>query len=521
MDHDGRPRRKLERILEHYPVVMHGVSMSIGTIDPINSDYLTKLKALAEWVKPAWISDHLCWTGIAHKNTHDLLPVPYTEEALTHLIDRIKRVQDILDRPLMLENPSTYLEFSASSMPEWEFLARMAEGADCGLLLDANNIYVSCYNHRWDAKEYIDALPLERVAQIHLAGHSNKGTHIIDTHDDHVVDEVWNLYGYIMNKAARPISTMVEWDGKIPEFTVVQEEVNKARQWGKIAEGEVQFPTFSAYRRNDASLPKNLPYSEMLETLQTSIFEGKTLSISPDKWIKPKPDFSPDEQMQVYINGYRYRLFDIVYEDYPTLRHYLGKKDFKQLVDAYIEVTQSISYDISHYVQEFPAFVQAQCDEFAYEMAVLETHISQLNSLSETTPLTHENLDQAYPDLTPESFMQTTLQGRTACKLLAFAHTVNDYYNAVREEEEAEALKEPSYVAIYRHEDTMWRLPLEETEYHLLSSLFSGLPIEEAMSAALPQDVDEEAMAANLSHWFSRWMNNGLLAVPETHSIAA
>ena len=489
MDNDGRARRNLERVLEHYPVIMHGVSMSIGTIDPINSDYLTKLRELAEWVKPAWVSDHLCWTGIAHKNTHDLLPVPYTEEALQHLIDRIKQVQDILQRPLMLENPSTYLEFSSSSMPEWEFLTRMAEGADCGLLLDANNIYVSCYNHRWDAKEYIDALPLERVAQIHLAGHSNKGTHIIDTHDNHVVEEVWNLYGYIMNKAARPISTMVEWDGKIPDFSVVEEEVKKARTWSKIAESNVKFPPFTPYRRNDNTPPESANYSEMLTTLQTSIFEGEPLSTPPENWIKPKPDFSPLEQMQVYIHGYRYRLYDVVFEDYPILRHYLGAEPYKELLNYYVELTPSTHYDISRYTLEFPAFVQTRCDEFAYEMAVLETTITRLNNAAETTALTPENLGQAYPNLTAESFMELQLHRRAACKLFAFTYQVNDYYNAAREEADhpQKGLKQPSFLAIYRHEDTMWRLPLEETEYQLLSSLFDGLSMGEALGAALPQ----------------------------------
>ncbi|MCB1593207.1 MAG: DUF692 domain-containing protein, partial [Alphaproteobacteria bacterium] len=211
MDTGGRPVRKLEQILEDYPVVMHGVSLSIGTVDPLNSDYLQKLKTLASWVNPPWISDHLCWTGIAHKNTHDLLPVPYTEEALKNIVTRIRQVQDFLERPIVLENPSTYLEFTSSTMTEWEFIARMAQESGCGLLLDVNNVYVSCYNHRWDPKTYIDALPLDRVAQIHLAGHTNKGTHIIDTHDDHVIDEVWALYRYAISKAG-PVSTMVEWD---------------------------------------------------------------------------------------------------------------------------------------------------------------------------------------------------------------------------------------------------------------------------------------------------------------------
>ena len=149
MDTGGKPRRTLDELKERYPIVMHGVSLSIGTVDPLNSEYLEKLKKLEQHVQPKWISDHLCWTGIAHKNTHDLLPVPYTEEALNHIIERIKQVQDYLGRRIVLENPSNYLEFTASSMSEWEFIARMVEGSGCGLLLDVNNIYVSCYNHRW------------------------------------------------------------------------------------------------------------------------------------------------------------------------------------------------------------------------------------------------------------------------------------------------------------------------------------------------------------------------------------
>ena len=158
MDTDGRPKRNLARIKERYPIVMHGVAMSIGTVDPLNSEYLSKLKKLIDYVQPAWVSDHLCWTGIAHKNSHDLLPVPYTEEALKHIISRIKQVQDYLERPIALENPSTYLEFKTSHIPEAEFIARMAEESGCNLLLDVNNVYVSCYNHRLDAKAYIDTL---------------------------------------------------------------------------------------------------------------------------------------------------------------------------------------------------------------------------------------------------------------------------------------------------------------------------------------------------------------------------
>ena len=212
---------------ESYPIIMHGVSLSVGSPDPLNRDYLKKLKRLADFLNPPWISDHVCWTGVHGVNTHDLMPVPYTEEALKHFTTRIREVQDFLGRPLLLENPSTYLDFAVSTMPEWEFIARMAEGADCGLLLDVNNIYVSAYNHEFDAKTYLQALPADRVLQIHLAGHSNKGTHIIDTHDRPVIDEVWALYRDTVALMGAK-STMIEWDANIPQFPVLLAELHKA-----------------------------------------------------------------------------------------------------------------------------------------------------------------------------------------------------------------------------------------------------------------------------------------------------
>ena len=228
MDSQGRPRHVLEQIVERYPVVMHGVSLSIGSTDPLNFEYLGKLKTLAEWTRALWISDHICWTGVNGLNGHDLLPLPYNEESLRHVVDRVKQVQDFLERPLVLENPSSYVTFADSTMTEWEFVARVAEEADCGLLLDVNNVFVSCFNHDLDPVEFIRSLPHRRIVQFHLAGHTHCGTHIIDTHDDHVIDSVWNLYR-LAHELTGGVSTLLEWDANIPEFDVVHREVLKAR----------------------------------------------------------------------------------------------------------------------------------------------------------------------------------------------------------------------------------------------------------------------------------------------------
>jgi uncharacterized protein (UPF0276 family) len=238
MDSGGRPLWVLDQVAERYPVVLHGVSLSIGGSDPLDFEYLKRLKALAARTRAHWVSDHLCWTGIMGRNVHDLLPMPYSEEALRHTTERVKVVSDFLERPLVLENPSSYVEFAASTMPEWEFLARLAEDADAGLLLDVNNVYVSAFNHRFDAHTYVDAIPADRVVQYHLAGHTHKGTHIIDTHTGEAVPEVWELYARAIARTGSA-ATLYEWDEDIPEFDVVLAEAQKAAAYrAQLAGGE-------------------------------------------------------------------------------------------------------------------------------------------------------------------------------------------------------------------------------------------------------------------------------------------
>lgn len=225
----GLPLYHLDKICAHYPVVMHGVGLSIGGTDPLNAHYLSQLKKLADHVQPRWISDHLCWTGVDGKNLHDLLPLPYTEEALRHVVERVKCVQDFLGRRLLLENVSSYLTYKASEMTEWEFLVAVAESADCLILLDINNIYVSAYNHQFDPAVYLNAIPPERVQQFHLAGHDNQGTYILDTHDHPVIPDVWSLYADALKRFGL-ISTMIERDDRIPPFPELLDELAQARR---------------------------------------------------------------------------------------------------------------------------------------------------------------------------------------------------------------------------------------------------------------------------------------------------
>lgn len=224
----GRPLHFLERFRERYPLVMHGVSLSIGSGDPLNCDYLKRLKQLADQIQPAWISDHLCWTGVDGKNLHDLMPLPYTEEAITQVAERVREVQDFLGRRILLENVSSYVSFASAQMHEWEFLSAIAERADCLILLDINNIYVSSHNHGFDPLEYLAGIAVDRVQQFHLAGHDNQGALIIDTHDAPVIDGVWDLYRHAVRRFG-PVSTMIERDDKIPPLTELLVELQHAR----------------------------------------------------------------------------------------------------------------------------------------------------------------------------------------------------------------------------------------------------------------------------------------------------
>lgn len=225
----GKPLYYLDRIRADYPVVMHGVSLSIGSGDAVNLDYLKQLKTLADRVEPHWISDHLCWTGVAGSNLHDLMPLPYTEEAVAHVVSHVDQVQEYLGRRIVLENVSSYVSYKQSAMTEWEFLTEIAARSDCLILLDVNNVYVSSFNHGFDAREYLDRIPVERVQQFHIAGHNNCENYIIDTHDAPVIDPVWDLYAHAVRRFGE-VSAIIERDDNIPPLDELLTELDHARR---------------------------------------------------------------------------------------------------------------------------------------------------------------------------------------------------------------------------------------------------------------------------------------------------
>lgn len=261
LDDHGYAREVVRHVAAHRPLVLHGVSLSIGSSDPLDLDYVRRLAALADALGVAWVSDHLCWTGINGLNSHDLLPLPLNEETLAHVGERVAAVQDILGRPLILENPSTYLRLRASTMPEWEFLGRLSEASGCGLLLDVNNVYVSTRNLGGDPFEYIRNIPAERVVQLHVAGHTDCGTHVIDTHDHPVPAAVWRLYR-LAHERSGGASTLLEWDASIPPYEELVAELAKARG---VLEGELPTVALTAANQAPSGRPISTPIDHLLQ----------------------------------------------------------------------------------------------------------------------------------------------------------------------------------------------------------------------------------------------------------------
>lgn len=250
----GRPLEVLERVRSKYPIAFHGVSLSIASTDPFDANYLKKWKVLVDRFEPVLVSDHLCWTGVAGNNLHDLLPVPFTEEAMSHLVERVDLVQNYLGRRILLENVSSYLTYEHSEMAEWEFLTELSQRADCGLLLDVNNVYVSSVNHGFDPKVFIDAIPVERVGQFHLAGYTDNGNHLVDTHDHPVSAPVWELYAHTIRRFG-PVSTLLERDANIPSFEELMTELSRAKE----IQNEVADEALSAPRAAMPAFPSAHP----------------------------------------------------------------------------------------------------------------------------------------------------------------------------------------------------------------------------------------------------------------------
>lgn len=326
----GKPLAMLDRFRRDYPMAMHGVAMSIGSAQGLDLAYLARVKALADRVQPMWVSDHLCWTGTPGRCLHDLYPLPYTEEAARRVIAHIRQAQDVLQRRLVLENVSSYLRFRDSASAEWEFLTHVVEAADCDLLLDVNNLYVSSVNHGFDPQDYLHALPAARVRQIHLAGHSRDGTHIIDTHDHPVAPEVWALYASACQRFGA-VATMIERDDHIPPLSVLLAELGQARDIarGPLAGAAPAGPSAALRWPAVAATPLIELQHSLSACLLDQVPAEQALALLDTAPLAGTQGLSGERGLAIYRNAYRARLAEVLADAHPRLLRYMGGDTFE------------------------------------------------------------------------------------------------------------------------------------------------------------------------------------------------
>lgn len=371
--HQGWLRDVARRLRQRYPMVLHGVGLGVGGGQPLDRTYLLQLKQLADDLQVAWVSDHLAWTALAGRrgsvlHSHDLLPVPYTRGMLAWVVARIRQVQELLERPLVLENPSTYLQFRQSTVAEWDFVAELAERADCGLLLDVNNIYVSSRNHHWDAARWLDAVPWSRVCQIHIAGPRDRGSHLLDTHEGPVPAAVWELYAAARQRGGAR-ATLLEWDAQLPPFADLLVEVERARAVARRADGPgparapvaEEPPAAASPSAPSPRLPRQVAqaYRKMFAAV-TGHGEPPAEAAAAAHvatLLRSQPPLQARQRVAIYRDMYRIRLAEALSEDFPRLRAALGPLRWRRLVRSCIAVEPSRHAALEAYSGVFAQFV--------------------------------------------------------------------------------------------------------------------------------------------------------------------
>ena len=430
----GRPLEVLDSILEQYRVVQHGVAIYFGSADKLNREHLKKLKRLVKRTNTLWLSDHLCWGSVDGRYTHDLLPMPYTFAAARVTAQKIREARDFLEVPICVENVSSYAEFHASEMTEWEFLSEVVEQADCGILLDVNNIYVSSKNHNFDPYDYLDNIPHHRVGQIHIAGHSKFEKYILDTHDHPVLDPVWKMYAHAIRKIGRT-ATLLEWDDRIPSFDEVHNEALKAL---KFQEQQLAAPVALEFTHGPISSICNAAMAGAIFRpltarwrMQSKSDDGRNLRAEAAEFIKPNDRLSSFERLEIYNRQYWFRLLDCLYDDYPGLHAVLGDRKFLKLATAYLARYPSDSFALRDLGSRLERFLpeepelSAPREALALDMARFEwAQVVAFDGLAKPPITTDEILD------TPPGKLRLGLQPYLS--ILTLRYAVDDFLIALK-----------------------------------------------------------------------------------------
>lgn len=532
----GRPRQVLRAVQARYPLALHGVALSLGSVDPLNPDYLRRLRNLVNEVQPALVSDHLCWGSHGGHYAHDLLPLPFTEEALAHVAARVGRVQELLGRRILIENVSSYLTFTHSHLTEWEFLSELCARADCLLLLDVNNVFVNAHNHGFDARDFLRGVPPERVAQIHLAGHRTRGPLLLDTHDQPIREEVWALYREAIARCG-PVPTLVEWDDHIPALEQLvavarRADAITAETMGDAAPRAAAFAGPAARARaapGASAAPAPMRLAEAQSRLWTAITARESLPEAlaarglPASFLTElvAGDARADAvaRADVYNAMYFLRVLDFVREDYPVLAHTLGEDAFRALCADFLQAHPSPSPLARDAGAALPAFLPgwlAAHDEPAWltDLARLEWARADLvDGAPDARPLTLgevQALAQATGDLSA-----LPLRLVPTARLLTLAHRVDEVWRASGEAPSPPP--EPTAMLIWRRAGDVYHRVLPADEHAWLRQVEAGTTFGvlcEHAAAADPGDAPD-ASAARIATALQRWLRDELLAGDE------
>ncbi len=521
LDSGGRPVHILEQVRQKYPIALHGVSLSIGSVDPLDQNYLKRLKILIHRINPAIVSDHLCWSDVQGEELHDLLPLPFTEEALKHIVRRIQQVQEFLSRKILLENVSSYVTYKHSAIPEWEFLTEIAKRSGCGILLDVNNVYVNAVNHRFDPRTYLRSVPREFVGQFHLAGHTDMGEYLFDTHSARVIDPVWKLYEEAVRLFGN-VPTLIEWDEEIPEFPVLMDEVNRARE---VFAGTTKAPHPTLSPRGGAREIREhfpLPLGEgkgegpSLIEIQTSMRDqivspsSNSSSRQVSEWLNPQGSAQGIERLSVYAAGYIARTHDGLLEAFQAVCNLVGADYFHDLVKDYVRQYPSKTYNLSLIGKNLPEFLETsplkQTFPFLPDLARLEWLIVESFHAFDEKPV-----DQSEFSKVPvEEWEAAKFKFQPSVRLFESNWQIADIWKARRKLEgtKLNIQKTIQRVLIFRRDFQVQIETLEALQFSLYERLMKGETLGEACEILADEIGDQ---MPPIAEWFSRLCAQGIL----------
>ncbi len=520
----GKPLVMLDAIRRDYPMAMHGVAMSIGAAGGVDEEYLCKVKALADRIEPLWVSDHLCWTGPGPEQLHDLYPLPYTDEAARHVVAQIQRAQDVLKRQLVLENVSSYIDFKHNVASEWQFLAHVAQAADCLLLVDVNNIYVSSVNHGFDPLDYLNALPAKRVQQMHLAGHSDCGSYIVDTHDHPVVPAVWNLYAEACKRFG-PVATMIERDDDIPSLPTLIEELNTARSIAQaVAPAHMHSdPALSfAEAMGEGALPQLPALRQVQRCIADYILDtppngedAETVGVA--SLVREQRGVDSAQRLGIYHNAYRVRLADVLADSFAKTSLYMGSDTFAQHATDFAVSHPPLARSLSRYGADLPDYLATLYPDNPElrELAQLDWDLRTRFDVADVEALTPQTAQASVQGQAP-AWLASRTPLHPSLVLRSIRTNVVQLWRAIEADAdvpEVQQIAEIRFLAVWRKGLQPHFQSVDADEAAFLQCLLAGNSVDEAVSTLAGTAVLPDPM--RLGGWLRAWLEDGVLRLQD------